>query len=256
MLLKEEDELNKRKPDEEYANINMSYINAKGEKVVVYCPESKYSEATQNPRKADGCTIPTEEESNEVNASTDNIACDISTEVKITKEPKDDIIPQGPQPKSLDIRHGDTGYSYDNLFAEYLDGAKNIELQEPYLSNIYQLQNLTRFAEMIVKLGTCKKFSLTTKTCESIEDTQRLQTALEQLKAALADMGVEFEYTFSDLIHARFIQSDNGWNISLDRGLHIYQAPAQPKNYFLMGSYDLELRPCKETKIIYTRTKE
>ena len=250
------EQLNKRKPDEEYANINMSYINAKGEKVVVYCPESKYSEATQNPRKADGCTIPTEEESNEVNASTDNIACDISTEVKITKEPKDDIIPQGPQPKSLDIRHGDTGYSYDNLFAEYLDGAKNIELQEPYLSNIYQLQNLTRFAEMIVKLGTCKKFSLTAKTCESIEDTQRLQTALEQLKAALADMGVEFEYTFSDLIHARFIQSDNGWNISLDRGLHIYQAPAQPKNYFLMGSYDLELRPCKETKIIYTRTKE
>ncbi|MBM6671970.1 BREX system Lon protease-like protein BrxL [Phocaeicola coprophilus] len=247
------EQLNKRKPDEEYANINMSYINAKGEKVVVYCPESKYSEATQNPRKADGCTIPTEEESNEVNASTDDIACDISTEIKITKEPKDDIIPQGPQPKSLDIRHGDTGYSYDNLFAEYLDGAKNIELQEPYLSNIYQLQNLTRFAEMIVKLGTCKKLSLTTKVCDTYDDTQKVQSSLEQLKAALADMGVEFEYTFSDLIHARFIQSDNGWNISLDRGLHIYQAPAQPKNYFLMGSYDLELRPCKETKIIYTR---
>ena len=250
------EQLNKRKPDEEYANINMSYINAKGEKVVVYCPESKYSEATQNPRKADGCTIPTEEESNEVNASTDDIACDISTEIKITKEPKDDIIPQGPQPKSLDIRHGDTGYSYDNLFAEYLDGAKNIELQEPYLSNIYQLQNLTRFAEMIVKLGTCKKLSLTTKVCDTYDDTQKVQSSLEQLKAALADMGVEFEYTFSDLIHARFIQSDNGWNISLDRGLHIYQAPAQPKNYFIMGSYDLELRPCKETKIIYTRTKE
>lgn len=250
------EQLNKRKPDEEYANINMSYINAKGEKVVVYCPESKYSEATQNPRKADGCTIPTEEESNEVNASTDDIACDISTEIKITKEPKDDIIPQGPQPKNLDIRHGDTGYSYDNLFAEYLDGAKNIELQEPYLSNIYQLQNLTRFAEMIVKLGTCKKLSLTTKVCDTYDDTQKVQSSLEQLKAALADMGVEFEYTFSDLIHARFIQSDNGWNISLDRGLHIYQAPAQPKNYFLMGSYDLELRPCKETKIIYTRTKE
>lgn len=247
------EQLNKRKPDEEYANINMSYINAKGEKVVVYCPESKYSEATQNPRKADGCIVPTEEVPNEVNVSTDNVTSDNSTEVNVTQELKDDIIPQGPQPKSLDIRHGDTGYSYDNLFAEYLDGAKDIELQEPYLSNIYQLQNLTRFAEMIVKLGTCKKFSLTTKICESIEDTQRLQTALEQLKAALADMGVEIEYTFSDLIHARFIQSNNGWNISLDRGLHIYQAPAQPKNYFLMGSYDLELRPCKETKIIYTR---
>jgi len=250
------EQLNKRKPDEEYANINMSYINAKGEKVVVYCPESKYSEATQNPRKADGCIVPTEEVPNEVNVSTDNVVSDNSTEVNVTEELKDDIIPQRPQPKSLDIRHGDTGYSYDNLFAEYLDGAKDIELQEPYLSNIYQLQNLTRFAEMIVKLGTCKKLSLTTKVCDNHDDTQKVQSSLEQLKAALADMGVEFEYTFSDLIHARFIQSDNGWNISLDRGLHIYQAPAQPKNYFLMGSYDLELRPCKETKIIYTRTKE
>lgn len=250
------EQLNKRKPDEEYANINMSYINTKGEKVVVYCPESKYSEATQNPRKADGCIVPTEEVPNEVNVSTDNVASDNSTEVNVTEALKDDIIPQGPQPKSLDIRHGDTGYSYDNLFAEYLDGAKDIELQEPYLSNIYQLQNLTRFAEMIVKLGTCKKLSLTTKVCDNYDDTQKVQSSLEQLKAALVDMGVEFEYTFSDLIHARFIQSDNGWNISLDRGLHIYQAPAQPKNYFLMGSYDLELRPCKETKIIYTRIKE
>lgn len=45
------EQLNKRKPDEEYENINMSYINKDGEKVVVYCPESKYSVATQNPRK-------------------------------------------------------------------------------------------------------------------------------------------------------------------------------------------------------------
>lgn len=45
------EQLNKRKPDEEYENINMSYINKDGEKVVVYCPESKSSVASQNPRK-------------------------------------------------------------------------------------------------------------------------------------------------------------------------------------------------------------
>lgn len=50
--------------------------------------------------------------------------------------------------KSLDTRHGDTGYSYENLFAEYFDGAKNVELQELYLSSIYQLQNLTCFTEI------------------------------------------------------------------------------------------------------------
>lgn len=243
------EQLNKRKPDEEYARINMSYINKDGQKVVVYCPESKYSVATQNPRKEVNVQVLVEPKEPIVVPREEISDAHVSSVNAVEEE----IIPQGPQPKSLDIRHGDTGYSYDNLFGEYLDGAKTIELQEPYLSNVYQQQNLTRFAEMIVKLGTCKKFVLTTKVCETLEDTQKVQNALEQLKAALADMDVEFEYTFSDLIHARYIETDNGWNISLDRGLHIYQAPAQPKNYFMMGYYDLELRPCKETKIIYTK---
>lgn len=250
------EQLNKRKPDEEYARINMSYVNRLGEKVIVWCPESKDSMATQDPRKTGQYILAPEEVKPEVKKteipeiSTPEEPIDFTPEDVVA----DEIIPQGPQPKSLDIRHGDTGYSYDNLFAEYLDGAKTIELQEPYLTNVYQQQNLTRFAEMIVKLGTCRKFMLTTKICETLEDTQKVQNSLEQLKAALADMDVDFEYTFSDLIHARYIETDNGWNISLDRGLHIYQAPAQPKNYFMMGYYDLELRPCKETKIIYTRT--
>lgn len=243
------EQLNKRKPDEEYARINMSYINKDGQKVVVYCPESKYSVATQNPRKEVNVQVLVEPNEPIVVPREEIPDAHVSSVNAVEEE----IIPQGPQPKSLDIRHGDTGYSYDNLFAEYLDGAKAIELQEPYLSNVYQQQNLTRFAEMIVKLGTCKKFVLTTKVCETLGDTQKVQNSLEQLKAALADMDVEFEYTLSDLIHARYIETDNGWNISLDRGLHIYQAPAQPKNYFMMGYYDFELRPCKETKIIYTK---
>lgn len=247
------EQLNKRKPDDEYARINMSYINCKGEKVVVWCPESKDSMATQYPRKTEPCTFGSEERIQEVITPTTN-AAEITVGTTMSGKIKNEIIPQDPRPKSLDIRHGDTGYSYVNLFAEYLDGAKVVELQEPYLFNVYQLQNLTRFAEMVVKIGTCKKLILTTKICDTIEDTQKVQTALEQLKAALADMEVVFEYTFSDLIHARYIRTDNGWNISLDRGLHIYQAPAQPKNYFMMGYYDLELRPCKETKIIYTTT--
>lgn len=46
------EQLNKRKPDEEYARIDMSYVNAASEKIVVYCPESKCSEASQNPRRS------------------------------------------------------------------------------------------------------------------------------------------------------------------------------------------------------------
>lgn len=37
----------------------MSYVNKDGEKVIVYCPESKYSAATQNPRRKAEIEIPT-----------------------------------------------------------------------------------------------------------------------------------------------------------------------------------------------------
>jgi ATP-dependent Lon protease len=241
------EQLNKRKPDEEYARINMSYINAQDEKIVVYCPESKYSEATQNPRK-----------DIDIHVLKPTVASKIETDKEVPVTPKlttvikeENAKSMGPQPKSLDIRYGDTGYSYDNLFAEYLVGAKEIQLQEPYLNNGYQLQDLTRFAETVVKVGDCHKIKLTTKVCESIEDTQKVQNGLDQLKDSLKDVDVELEYTFSDTIHARYIETDTGWNISLDRGLHIYQPIT--KNYYLMGYYELALRPCKETKIIYTK---
>lgn len=116
---------------------------------------------------------------------------------------------------------------------------------------VTKLQNLTRFAETIAKIGDCKKITLTTKMGDTIDDTKRIQDGLEQLKAArLQDIDIDFEFTFSDLIHARYIITDNGWNTSPDRGLHIYQNIG---NFYLMGYYDLDLRPCLETKIVYTK---
>jgi len=250
------EQLNKRKPDEEYARINMSYVNKDGEKVVVWCPESKTSMATQDPRKTGGVEV-TETSENAIHSKSVPVEKALPTEssqIASTIENaavSDTIIDNGPKPKTLSIRYGDTGYSYDKLFAQYLEGAKAIELQEPYLSYGFQLQNLTRFAETIVKIGDCKKISLTTKVGDSIEDTAKIQDGLEQLKATLLEVGIDLEYTFSDLIHARYIITDTGWNISLDRGLHIYQNIG--RNFYLMGYYDLDLRPCLETKVIYTK---
>lgn len=239
------EQLNKRKPDEEYARINMSYINKDGQKIVVWCPESKDSMATQDPRKTGNVKMETELPTTDTRP--------VKTKSAAPKVEHLENESQGPKPKALSIRYGDTGYSYDKLFAEYLEGAKVVELQEPYLSHGYQMQNLTRFAETIVKVGDCKKITLTTKMGETIEEIQKIQDGLEQLKAALQDTGIDFEYTFSDLIHARYIITDNGWNISLDRGLHIYQNIG--RNFYLMGYYDLDLRPCLEAKIVYTKVE-
>ena len=47
------EQMNKRKPDDEFANINLSYFDTEGKEVTVYCPESRDIDATQRPaRKA------------------------------------------------------------------------------------------------------------------------------------------------------------------------------------------------------------
>jgi len=45
------EQMNKRKPDDEFAGINLSYFSADGKEVVVFCPESKNAIATQEPSR-------------------------------------------------------------------------------------------------------------------------------------------------------------------------------------------------------------
>src|SRR6516165_3263169 len=40
------EQMNKRKPDDEFARIDLSYIDANGKEIVVYCPESRTATAT------------------------------------------------------------------------------------------------------------------------------------------------------------------------------------------------------------------
>ncbi|MFZ1597107.1 MAG: BREX system Lon protease-like protein BrxL, partial [Anaerolineae bacterium] len=43
------EQMNKRKPDDEFARIDLSYVSAGGQEIVVYCPESRHARATQQP---------------------------------------------------------------------------------------------------------------------------------------------------------------------------------------------------------------
>jgi ATP-dependent Lon protease len=45
------EQMNKRKPDDEFARIDLSFINSAGDEVVVFCPESKDAIATQQPAR-------------------------------------------------------------------------------------------------------------------------------------------------------------------------------------------------------------
>lgn len=258
------EQLNKRKPDEEYARIDMSYVNSRGEKVVVYCPESKYSEATQNPRRSPNVEIRTDPETDETTeapkpikrkrpriGSTQKVEA-VSSEESVAEEPK-------AKPGRKEIMHGDIGYDYEILYKDYLEGAKVVQIEEPYLSYHYQMGNLVRFVEMLVKLGDCKSLTIYTKPCETEDATKRLEEQLQMLADTLADMettDMTIDFKFDPNMHDRAIRTDTGWRIDTGRGLHIFQninPDKDNRNPYQMGTYDLMLRPCHSTTITYTK---
>lgn len=257
------EQLNKRKPDEEYARINMSYINKDGQKVVVYCPESKYSIATQNPRKDANVPVLTGPAHDNVVPTpvTANAESGIThSHVQSDIVPGSETVEDGSlKEKTVDVQYGDTGYGYDDLFAEYLKGASIVMLEEPYLTHGFQMTNLVRFVELLVKIGDCKVFRLVTKPGETPEESTIVSDSLQRLKNTLDDMddvSMTFEYEFDENLHDRYIRTNNNWDITLGRGLHFYQnlnPNKDSRNFFQMGTYDLSLRPCLKTRFTFMK---
>lgn len=257
------EQLNKRKPDEEYARINMSYINKDGQKVVVYCPESKYSIATQNPRK--DANVPVLTEPAHDNVVTTPVTANVKPEITPNHVladivPGSEMVEDGSlKEKTVDVQYGDTGYGYDDLFAEYLKGASIVMLEEPYLTHGFQMTNLVRFVELLVKIGDCKVFRLVTKPGETPEESTLISDSLQRLKNTLDDMddvSMTFEYEFDENSHDRYIRTSNNWDITLGRGLHFYQnlnPNKDSRNFFQMGTYDLSLRPCLKTRFTFMK---
>lgn len=262
------EQLNKRKPDEEYARIDMSYVNCKGEKVVVYCPESKYSEATQNPRRNAEIEVrvdpdiktetitekPSKRRRPRISDSQSDRTVKVDTNIQ-----SDQSEEEGPKPGRKELMHGDIGYDYETLYKDYLKGAKIVQIEEPYLSYHYQMGHLVRFVEMLVKIGDCKSLTIYTKPCETEEDTNRVKIQLQQLSDTIADMettDMRIDFKLDDTMHDRCIRTDTGWRIDTGRGLHIYQNLNPDKdrtNPYQMGTYDLALRPTHSTTITYSK---
>ena len=245
------EQMNKRKPDDEFALINLSYFKAGGEETVVYCPESKDAAATQQPaRRRLG---PIEEQP----------ASDIPAQP--TERSKTDVMsaplpvppPTAPAPVMLEpapvelmeqhftIMYGDTGYSYESIIGPYLQGAKAIVIEDPYIRLQHQIQNFVRFCETALKPGTVKKINLITGYDDNTQLAD-IAEKLEELKQSLLELDVVLEVKLNPNLHDREIRLDNGWVIKIGRGLDFYQKPG---GWFEVGANDLSLRKCLETKV-------
>lgn len=132
-------------------------------------------------------------------------------------------------------------------------------LEEPYLVHGFQMTNLVRFVELLVKIGDCKVFHLVTKSGETREDSMFINECLQRLKETLNDMdgvSMTFECEFDENSHDRYIRTNNNWDITLGRGLHFYQninPNKDSRNFFQMGTYDLSLRPCLKARFTFMK---
>lgn len=239
------EQMNKRKTDDEFSRINLSYFTASGKEVVVYCPESKAATATQEPSRRN---IHEGEEGNEAE-SDPQASSPMAAEVAVPTEPHSPAIEPEisaePQEQHFTIHYGDTGYSYEALILPYLQGAKLIEIEDPYIRANHQIHNFVRFCEAVIKLPTVRKIVLTT-SYDQDTDLKMLNDRFEELKQSLIELDIELKILVNENMHDREIRIDNGWVIKIGRGLDFYQ---KPDLWFGVGAHDLLMRRCLETKV-------
>jgi len=249
------EQMNKRKPDDEFARINLSYFKVSGEEVVVFCPESKDAAATQQPARRRLSQAKEPSVAAEVPPPAQSVSSVVAGPPAVS--PSFAAFPVATVPAVAELKeqhftilYGDTGYSYESIFGPYLQGAGAVVIEDPYIRLQHQIQNFVRFCETMVKAGTVKKISLVT----GYDDKNQLADIaekFEELKQSLMELDVELEVKLNPNIHDREIRLDNGWIIKIGRGLDFYQKPG---GRFEVGANDLGLRKCLETKVDIFRT--
>ena len=245
------EQMNKRKPDDEFARINLSYFNSNGKEIFIFCPESQNAPATQNPSRRLLNSISNGAQEEKTKKNQDRILERFPSEILIKEHPEPISVKNSDLlEKHYTIFYGDTGYSYETIFGPYLAGAKSIEIEDPYIRLPYQIQNFIRFCEVIVKLSSIKNIDLLTGYDDELQRSE-IEQKLNDLKQSLLEIDIVFEFDFNQNIHDREIRLDNGWVIKIGRGLDIYQ---KPQNWNDIGAYDLSLRKCLETKVDIFKT--
>ena len=199
------------KIDETFAPVTFSYTDRRSSrKVTVLTLEEKQhpslatpSNETHGMETSTGETLP-------------------PTEETVDNAPK----AQGIKPVHLVVPENSKGYGYRRLFANYLKGARDIVVCDPYIRAFWQIRNFMELVEMIHELtpnGEETKIRLVTKSDpqRAVEQDENLRKIQESCTGSRVT--VEYDYEIADSFHARSITTDTGWKISLDRGLDIFQ---------------------------------
>ena len=179
--------------------------------------------------------------SNEAEVMADNNGAD---DVQAAKRPRIPLL----QEKSMTFRMGQTGVSYEKLFAPYMRDAKVITVEDPYIRASWQIKNFMEFALMLINTRPVDDLKLNLVTNEEEEKIPDLIDKLDDIKDDLASYGIEFVYKLRDF-HDRCIKTDTGWTITLGRGLDMFEK----YNAYSIASSRQDMRKCKEFMVTFMK---
>ncbi|XP_013378270.1 PREDICTED: MIT domain-containing protein 1 isoform X3 [Chinchilla lanigera] len=138
----------------------------------------------------------------------------------------DQVKEDGKYHKQIKIEENATGFGYESLFKEYLNGTvTEVWIEDPYIRQTHQLYNFLRFCEMLIKKPCkVKTVHLLTSLDEGCGKAQQ-SSGLEEIKESLSSHGVVLDIKYSSSIHDREIRFNNGWMIKIGRGLDYFKKP-------------------------------
>ncbi len=176
--------------------------------------------------------------------------------IETTDEKEDASIPNEKAPKrkripilregNLSFRLGQTGVSYETLFAPYLEKANEITVEDPYIRTSWQIKNFMELVTMLINTRSVDDLKITLVTNEKEEKLPELIDCFDDIKDNLAGYGIEFEYKFRDF-HDRCIKTDTGWLITLGRGLDIFEKYSP----YAVEAIRQDMRKCKDFMVTY-----
>ncbi len=232
------EQMNKRKPDDEFALIDLSYFDSSGQEIIVHCPETKGISATQQP---DRRKLSEDGDLESVTQFDD----ESGVQAEVNSSPLPEGVTVTLEEMHYSINYGETGHTYDSIFGPFLERAKEVVIEDPYIRAPHQIINFVRFCETVVKNPTVQKIHLVTSYDEKT-DMALLNEKMDELKQSLLEVDVLLTVKLNEVLHDREIRIDNGWTVKIGRGLDFYQ---KPEGWFSIGANDFSLRKCLETKV-------
>jgi ATP-dependent Lon protease len=179
----------------------------------------------------------------------------VSKEEPVAGAPSEPEAPKLESGKHVTIPENATGVSFKSLFADYLKGAAEITVQDPYIRLFWQLKNMMEFLETVHELvpeGDQVEVKLVTKS--DMEKCVEQDEALRKMEETFTGSKVSFSYEYdnNNAFHARSISTDTGWKIILDRGLDIFQR--HDMSPFSLAGKVQEERQCKAFEVTYLKS--